>query len=622
MPERLFARFDRRHPGCVDSIMLERIRAFDWAASPVGPIDDWPEDLRSAVRMALLSASCMAVLIGREGVLVHNDAMRDLFGDQYDRALGQPIAAVLPDAASRLREAIDACHEGRGSGFSDEPMQLLRNGVWRTCWFNASFTPIADERANVFATLVVLTETSDRVRALLALRHSRQRMALALDAGGVVATWDLNLATERLTLDGPLTRELGIASDDVARGVDVESLADSLHSEDRTRFLEDLRGAVARRGRYESRFRLVSPGGAIRWLISIGRPVADKTGRIDKFAGVLADITEQTETEAALRQSNLRFDILAEAVPVIVWSTDAEGLHDYVNGRWIEFTGLNPDEIRSDNWLNLVHPDDRERVKRRWVDCLETGNAYDIDYRFRHRDGGHRWLKVLAMPLRDVEGRIRRWYGTATDIHQAKQVDEQRDLIAHELDHRIKNLFALAGALVTLTLRDHPELRPAAEKLSSRLTALNDAHALIYGRSSDDDLSIRALLARLLAPYVEDGSERVSITGADQRIGSRAMTAMALTFHELITNAAKYGGLAEDQGRLHIDLRPSDGRLVIDWKESALSGAGRAPGGGFGSRLLQTVVEGQLRGVLSRQMLPTGFACVVDLPLASLDAPD
>ncbi|AHB48635.1 hypothetical protein W911_09930 [Hyphomicrobium nitrativorans NL23] len=162
-----------------------------------------------------------------------------------------------------------------------------------------------------------------------------------------------------------------------------------------------------------------------------------------ELAVILADAGE---TETALAESRFQFDTLTESLPQIVWSSDAEGRHDYFSRRWTEFTGIEPHEITEDTWKELVHPEDWERVWHAWEGARRTGEPYDIDYRFLHHSGDYRWLRVMALPVRDGRGAIMRWCGTSTDVHDAYLLSEERQRLAYELE-RIANWDQLTGVL-------------------------------------------------------------------------------------------------------------------------------------------------------------------------------
>ncbi|WP_192799885.1 sensor histidine kinase [Brucella anthropi] len=622
MPEHLFARFSEGHDEFANSsVMVGNIRAFDWSRSSAGPIYMWPEELKSAVRLILLSAAPMAVLIGREGLVVQNDALQEMLGERYATALGQPITKALPVAASFFRDAISSCYDGKGVRFRDQPVKLLRGRQLETAWFSLALTPIADTRAHIYGVLVVASETTERMRALKALERSQQRMELALDAGGIVGTWDLDVRSNRVTTSGSFAALFGVSQEESRRGVRVDMLSTSVHPQDRDRVFEGLRAAIMSGSDYRCHYRAVTSKGDTRWFIVSGRPVCDDRGRIVQFAGVVIDTTEQSEMAAALEQSNLRFDLLAESIPQIIWSADADGRHDYFNGRWTEFTGIAPENIQPTTWQELVHPDDRDRVAETWQECLKTGKTYDIDYRFRYHDGSYRWLWVVALPLRNADGEIIRWYGTSSDIDAPKQLEEQREMVSQELDHRIKNLFALVNGLIAVSVREQPEHRPLAETLRARLDALHRAHGLIRAGIKQNSASLRGLLEQLLTPYMGGSDNRITIDGLDVTIDAGVATSVALVFHELITNAAKYGALSRAAGALHVTVSTDGDHQIIEWNEKFGGGVNGEAGEGFGSRLIKTMVEDQLRGRITSDLSTKGLTTRIAIPRSIFVSP-
>jgi PAS domain S-box-containing protein len=108
----------------------------------------------------------------------------------------------------------------------------------------------------------------------------------------------------------------------------------------------------------------------------------------------------------------------------MIWATRPDGLHDYYNQRWYEFTGVPEGSTDGEGWNGMFHPDDREQAWALWRQSLATGEPYHIEYRLRHRSGEFRWVLGRAQPVRDQEGRITRWYGTCTDIHDLKQAQD------------------------------------------------------------------------------------------------------------------------------------------------------------------------------------------------------
>jgi PAS domain S-box-containing protein len=147
------------------------------------------------------------------------------------------------------------------------------------------------------------------------------------------------------------------------------------------------------------------------------------------------------------RQAEEQFSFLAELIPQLVWFTDPEGFHTYFNQRWTNFTGYTlADSVGPDMWNNLLHPDDRQRAREIWGRSLATGEFYEIEYRFKSKDGSYRWFLGQAQPQFNDDGTIKQWFGTCTDIHEQKETElalrrREQDLERAYADLEVKVTF-------------------------------------------------------------------------------------------------------------------------------------------------------------------------------------
>ena len=328
------------------------------------------------------------------------------------------------------------------------------------------------------------------------------------------------------------------------------------------------------------------------------------------------------DARRALGDSEQRFHTLADTMPQMVWSTLPDGYHDYYNARWYEFTGVPEGSTDGEAWNGMFHPDDQDRAWAAWRHSLTTGEPYGIEYRLRHRDGGWRWVLGRALPIRDEAGRITRWFGTCTDIHEARVAAEEREVIAQELSHRIKNIFAVIAGLIGFAARGRPEAATLAHDLRDRIAALGRAHDFVrpHSRLSMPDLrqdSLHGLLDQLFAPYRRERGG-IAVTGDDVRVDDRAATPLALLFHELATNAAKYGALSVDGGRVAVTIAAAADQVVLDWTEAGGPTVTPAATTGFGSQLIELSAMRQLGGTVTRDWRPTGLSLRIALPAASL----
>ncbi|WP_122465827.1 PAS domain-containing protein [Brevundimonas lutea] len=487
--------------------------------------------------------------------------------------------------------------------------------------------------------MLTLDVLADQVMAQMELRRtikeraeSDARAARALEASTYVGAWDWDILADRVVADDQFALMYGVPVEEARRGAPIRRFLDAFHHDDVERVTGEIDEALRGRGLFESEYRLHREGGAIGWVLARGQVVADADGRPIRFSGVAIDISQRKEAELelaetlkALAESEKKFRAIADSMPQMVWSTLPDGLHDYYNARWYEFTGVPEGSTDGEGWNDVFHPEDQERAWATWRHSLDTGDPYEIEYRLKHHSGVYRWTLGRANPIRDEQGRITRWFGTCTDIDELKRAEQARELLSQELSHRIKNIFAVVSALIALSARHHPEARPFAQALRTRIAALASAHEFVRphtdrSRPTLGSLTLHGFLADLFRPYAdEDGVSRVIVAGEDADFDDQAATSVALLFHELATNAAKYGALSVDEGRVRLDTQRRGDRFILSWTEEGGPPPPLEPRRrGFGSSLAEASVEGQLGGTLTRDWRPEGLRVVAHLPETAL----
>ena len=388
--------------------------------------------------------------------------------------------------------------------------------------------------------------------------------------------------------------------------------------------LDGWQRAICEEKPFEMVFPLRGADGIFRPFLTRVSPLRDDTGKVARWYGVNTDISAQAATEKALAISRNEYKTLTDAMPQMVWSTLPDGFHDYYNAQWYQFTGVPVGSTDGEGWNGIFHPEDQERAWARWRHSLATGESYEIEYRLRHHSGQYRWTLGRAQPVRDSLGTVIRWIGTCTDIHDAKIVSEQNELLNRELSHRIKNIFSIIGGLVALSARFEPGAKDFARNLAQRITALGRAHE--FARPHSDQSrpeklqdTLKGLLASLFLPYELNGQSRVFVEGDDVRVDDKGATPLSLLFHELATNSAKYGALSTETGTILLAIRNESGRLEITWAERGgppiLSPPTRE---GFGTRLASLSVDKQLGGTLYREWRQEGLIATVLIQAAHL----
>ncbi|SMH33572.1 PAS domain-containing sensor histidine kinase [Mesorhizobium australicum] len=624
MPNTIFPAAGGVSPkGAGSGEMLGLINSFDWGGTAVGPIQAWPECLRAAVRIMLSSPVPMVMLMGETGVLVYNDGYAVFAGLRHPEILGKDVAIAWPEIAEFNLEILKRVLSGETVSFTDQKMTLDRTGVFEDLWLDLNYSPVLDERGVPIAELVIVSEMTKRVLAERALARSEERLSLALDASGIVGVFDWDLIADRVTADERFDDMFGVDPEASRAGAPIATYIDSVHVSDREVLTAAIEKSIAERSPFRAEYRLAGRRAEERWVLATGRVIVDPDGTPVRLAGVAVDITDQKMVAEQLAQSEAKFRAIADSMPQMVWSTLPDGYHDYYNARWYEYTGVPEGSTDGEGWNGMFHPDDQEKAWAAWRHSLATGEPYQIEYRLRHHSGEYRWTLGRAMPIRGNDGRIVRWFGTCTDIHETKLVAEEREIVAQELSHRIKNIFSVMSGIVALSARTYPELAPLASTLRARISALGVAHDFVRPHSAASrpagiEMTVKGLITTLLKPYRDEGDDRLSISGDDARIDERSATPISLLLHELATNSAKYGALAEKNGRVVVRLDTDPDNLFIEWKESGSAITAPARQEGFGSRLMSLSVEGQLSGRLERMWEQDGLRVRVTIPARAL----
>jgi two-component sensor histidine kinase len=227
--------------------------------------------------------------------------------------------------------------------------------------------------------------------------------------------------------------------------------------------------------------------------------------------------------------------------------------------------------------------------------------GYEIDFRILSGED-IRWISARGQGD-DADIADRLMFGIFLDVTQRKQAEEAHELLAGEMSHRVKNLLAIATALTQITSRSATTKEEMAQELTNRLVALGRAQDLVRPvRGQKEDATLLGdLISVLLAPYDEKGaSVRIRVSVPKMSIGEASATTLALVFHELATNSAKYGALSVASGTLDVSCNAHDDDVVVTWTERGGPPVTVSPvSNGFGSKLVHRSLAAQLGGSIA-----------------------
>ena len=259
----------------------------------------------------------------------------------------------------------------------------------------------------------------------------------------------------------------------------------------------------------------------------------------------------------------------------------------------------------------LIPPEDYDDLLAASTSALRSGKPFQSEFRVRRPNGEIRWCLGTAVATVDSGGRTLRVTGVTIDMTERKHAEERQLLLAREVDHRAKNALTLVQSILRLTRAG--DIDEYIEAVEGRIKALSRAHTILsHARWEGADLA--SLVDEELAPYTFPGSEQVSVTGPKAFLDPSTAQALALTLHELASNAAKYGSLSSPNGRLSVAWKIDQDQLTLRWVESAGPRVLRPATSGFGTKIILGSIERQLQGAVTFEWRPDGMRCLLAVP--------
>ena len=335
---------------------------------------------------------------------------------------------------------------------------------------------------------------------------------------------------------------------------------------------------------------------------------------------------EQKDAEAEVddfRQDLGPFVVAAETTRMPMVFTDAtEPDHPviFANDAFLLLTGYEREEVLAKCFKTLLERGIAPETMA-VVEAAFAGSDIDPEVHYRRKDGSEFWASLFVAPVRDEKGFIVQHFISFVDLTKHRQAQAHCKMLIDELNHRVKNTLSTVQSIVVQALRTPADPETIRESIESRLLALSRSHDLL---TSDhwEGAGLHDLVENALEPFGVAGgrAERFVITGVNVRLPPKATLTLAIAFHELATNAVKYGAFSNEAGSIliswSVEPAPIGERLIICWQEKGGPPVTPPARKGFGSWVIERGLAHELEGRVTLEYRPDGVVCTIDIPLA------
>ncbi|OKH22309.1 hybrid sensor histidine kinase/response regulator [Nostoc calcicola FACHB-389] len=339
------------------------------------------------------------------------------------------IDAVHPDDRAYTGEVWSAAVANR-SLYQIEYRIRGKDGNYRYFWVWGA--PVIEEDGSVQEWIGTCTDIHDRKLAEAENQRLKERYRTLVTASSQII-W--GATPEGLAIGSQMLSWIaytGQTEEEVAGW----GWLDPIHPDDRAQSAKIWNTAVANQGTYQNEYRLRGKDGIYRYFSVCGAPVLEADGSIREWIGICTDIHDRKLAEQTLQQSEERFRSLVTTISQIVWVATPEGAgiaSEMLS--WMAYTGQTEAEFQGTGWLDVIHPDDRAHTAEAWSVAVTNRSLYQTEFQLRRKDGIYRHFSVCGTPILEVDGSIREWIGTCTDIHDRKLAEAENQRLMDMLNH-------------------------------------------------------------------------------------------------------------------------------------------------------------------------------------------
>lgn len=461
--------------------------------------DGGPDRLRLSEIMAQAPAA-LAFLFGPEHHLIYANELfvRISMREDVRSLLGLPIRNALPELdSSRVFGFLDEVYASGTTHCEREVKVTLGREAPPGdggCFFDFTFQPIRDSAGAVDGILLMAVEVTDRAKSFRQLEEKQLCFRMAQEAANV-GSWEWDPVENTRTHSAEIGRIYGIEPKTSNEEI-FKVWSSRVHWGDRSRVNLEM-AECQRTGVLDLEYRYEHPELGLRHHHIKGRRMSGTS----RFFGMVSDITDQERVEQPLSQKEEEFRSLADAMPQLVWIADPTGYVYWFNQRWYDYSGATPEQSCGWGWQSVHDSRFLPDVVARWKMSLQSGDAFEMVFPLRGKDGNYKPFLTRAVPVRDATGSIARWFGTNTDISGEFEIRRQIE----ESQLRLQSALDASQRLAAIVSSSDDAI--IGKDLNGIVTSWNPCAERMFGFTAEE--MIGTSVRRVVPPEVFSDEDRI-----------------------------------------------------------------------------------------------------------------
>lgn len=521
------------------------------------------------------------------------------FGIRAQEVVGKPLEQVIgPKALAKAMPHIRKVLAGQQVRYQE----VLEYADGKNRHIEGTLVPDFASDGTIAGYYAILTDVTEHVESRSELHAIHQQLKASVQAGQV-GLWRWVPTTNEVVFSDIWKKQIGYQPHEIAD--DFQQWQSRVHPDDLDQTLHTIREALESDTTiYKTHFRFRHRDGHYRWIEASATIQRDPHGRAVEINGAHVDITRHKESEAIVRESEQNYRTLARNFPNgLLLLLTRHGHIVTADGEALASLGFDAHRMLGQSIENAM-PELWQQLQASFEEVL-SGHEKHTDVSYKNRVFHTHLIPLLA------ESQVKHVFVMVQDITEQKEHEKQRELLIRELNHRVKNNLAMVIAMANQTLTHTDDLHDFKEAFTGRIYAMAKAHEVLVAQNWSR-IGLHALTQQLLEAYVDQMPDRITWQGSDIPLTPEVSMPLSLVINELLTNAVKYGGLSDDQGRVSMDWHMQDDHMVcINWCEQGGMSNRKPRAEGVGMQLIRGLIEYQLGGRVSFDFNSAGLHCYV-----------